>query len=286
MVIALPVCATAQNAGALPRYARAEIPTPVLNTADFSLAFGGADGKTLALDDQGLIRAVEFIALPGTVFRIENAFKVKGTLIYQVNTDEYPPQKTGLYIDSRFVSVSVAPIPSRKKQLPSKKQILDKMVSNQGLPYVWGGNFSHGIAEMLQFYAPSQQLPRTTQDKWALYGLDCSGLLYEATDGITPRNTSDLISFGKPVTIAGLSPAQIAAKLLPLDLIVWKGHVIIVLDQNHTIESCVGCSAKGGVTIRDLKTVVTQVMSTRKAANNYPAQTKPNEKPFVIRRWI
>lgn len=283
-MIALSVSPSAKAAEP-PRYARAESPTPVLNTADFRSAFGGADGKTLARDDQGLIRAVEFIALPGTVFYIENAFNINGALIYQVNTADYPPQKKGLFIDSRFVSVSAAPLPPRAKQMPSKKQILDRMMSNQGLPYVWGGNISRGIPEMFKFYPPSQRIAPEAENMWALRGLDCSGLLYEASNGATPRNTSDLITFGKPVTIAGLSAKQIAKKLLPLDLIVWKGHVIIVLDQTHTIESCMGCSANGGVTIRDLQSVIKQVMSTRAPANRYPSKTTPNEKPFVVRRW-
>ncbi len=266
-----------------PHYVRAEMPTPVLNTADFRSVFGGADGKTLQRDNQGLIRAVEFIALPGTVFEIENAFNVHGALIYQVHTAEYPPQKTGLYIDSRFVSVSETPLPPRAKQMPPKNQILGRMANSQGLPYVWGGNISRGIPEMLQFYPPAQRIAPEVENMWALHGLDCSGLLYEAADGMTPRNTSDLISFGKPVAIAELTAKQIAKKLLPLDLITWKGHVIIVLDQTHTIESCMGCSANGGVTIRDLNAVIKQVMSTRAPVNRYPKNSA--QKSFVVRRW-
>ena len=267
-----------------PRYARAEIPTPVLNTSDFRSVFGGTDGKTLKRDSQGLIRAVEFVALPGTVFQIENGFNVNGTLIYQVNTTEYPPQKTGLYIDSRFVSVSANPIPARSKTMPSKQQILEKMARKQGLRYVWGGNISQGIPELFHFYSPSGPISLETQSMWALHGLDCSGLLYEAANGATPRNTSDLISFGKAVTIQELKPAQIAKKLQPLDLITWKGHVIIVLDQTHTIESCVACSSTGGVTIRNLRAVLEEIMRTRKPFNEYPAQS--SAKPFVVRRWI
>lgn len=286
VTLTLTACATAQTPNDPPRYARAEKPTPVLNTPDFRSAFGGADGKTLARDSQGLIRAVEFIALPGTVFYIENAFNVNGALMYQINTADYPPQKTGLFIDSRFVSLSKEPLQPRSKKMPPEKTILERMASKQGLRYVWGGNTSQGIPEMFQFYPPSQKLSRPEEDMWALYGLDCSGLLYEAADGATPRNTSDLIAFGKPVLIEGLSPTQIAAKLQPLDLIVWKGHVIIVLDQHNTIESCIGCSANGGVTVRDLHAVIKQVMSQRRAVNNYPTQTAPNDKPFVVRRFI
>lgn len=284
MLTTLTALSPAQNAAS--KYARAEIPTPVLNTADFQSIFGGLDGKTLALDSQGLIRAVEFVALPGTVFEIQNTFHVKGKTLYQVSTHEYPPQKTGLYIDSRFVSVSTTPFSSRKITLPSKKQIIDTMLSHEGARYIWGGNVSRGIPQMFQFYPPSQQLSVNEEQMWSLYGLDCSGLLYEATNGFTPRNTSDLISFGKPVYINALSSTQIAEKLLPLDLIVWKGHVIIVLDQNHTIESCLNCSTRGGVTVRNLKTVLQEVMKTRTPVNSYPSQTKANEKFFVIRRWI
>ncbi len=265
-----------------PRFARAEIPTPVLNTADFHSVFGGANGRTLKRDFSGLIRAVEFIALPGTVFKIEDTYRIQGTLIYRVRTAEYPPQKTGLYVDSRFVSVSHSPLPPRAKTLPLKSQILEKLASNQGALYVWGGNTARGTPELLQFYPPSGNIPPEVKNMWALRGLDCSGLLYEAADGMTPRNTSDLITFGKPVLIEGLSAAKIANKLQPLDLITWKGHVIIVLDQKHTIESCMGCSPRGGVTVRKLRSVLEEVMRTRTPANGYSSE---DQKPFVIRRW-
>lgn len=286
MTITLTSCATAQTPNEAPRYARAEKPTPVLNTPDFRSAFGGADGKTLARDAQGLIRAVEFIALPGTVFYIENAFNINGTLIYQVNTADYPPQKTGLYIDSRFVSLSQRPLPPRTASVPSKNKILNRMAANHGARYVWGGNIAQGVPELLKFYAPSGPITNEAASMWSLQGVDCSGLLYEAANGLTPRNTSDLINYGQPVLIEGLPPAQIIKKLLPLDMIVWKGHVIFVLDKNNTIESCMGCSPAGGVTIRNLRAVLEEVMRTRRPANQYPSQTAPNDKPFVIRRWI
>lgn len=200
-------CATTQTANEPMRYARAEKPTPVLNTPDFCSVFGGADGKTLVRDEQGLIREVEFIAFPGTVFYIENAINVNGALIYQVSTADYPPQKTGIFIDSRFVSLSANSLNQGSQKLPSRKTILDRMVANRGLRYVWGGNSSRGIPEMFQFYPPSQRLEPEAERMWALHGLDCSGLLYETADGDTPRNTSDLIRFGKPVAIAGLTAA-------------------------------------------------------------------------------
>jgi len=282
-LILTPFVSAAENR---PLYARAEIPTPVLSTADFRSVFGGLTGQTLNRDASSLVRAVEFIALPGTVFKIENTYSVNGTQIYRVQTSDYPPQKSGLYIDSRFVSVSQDPLAPRKKTLPPKKKIIERMLSNQGSRYVWGGNVAQGAPELLQFYPPSAGISAETQSMWSLRGLDCSGLLYEAANGATPRNTSDLIHYGKPVAIAGLTAKKIASKLRPLDLIAWKGHVIIVLDQTRTIESCMGCSPQGGVTIRNLYAVLQEVMRARTPVNSYPQKTSAAEKPFVIRRWI
>jgi len=67
---------------------------------------------------------------------------------------------------------------------------------------------------------------------------------------------------------------------------VWKGHFIYVLDQNNTIESCLGCSRTGGVAILNLRAVLQEVLRSRRPANNYPVQIAQNDKPFVIRRWI
>lgn len=266
-------------------HARAEKPAPVLNTPDLRAVFGGKDGKTLARDAGGLIRAVEFIALPGAVFKIEGSFRTAEALVYRVRTAEYASPPEGLFVDSRFVSVSPLSFPPRKRSMPPREEILKRMENHLGAHYVWGGNVAEGVPELLRFYPPAGTVTAQTRDMWMLRGLDCSGLLYEATNGYTPRNTSELISFGQPVAIAGLTPARIAAKLQPLDLIVWKGHVIIVFDQNRTIESCMGCSAKGGVTMRKLDAVLKEILKTRSPVNAYPARTSGNEKPFVIRRW-
>jgi hypothetical protein len=263
-------------------YARAEKPVPVLNTADFRAVFGGTDGKTLPKDASGLIRAVEFIALPGTAFTIVGSQRRGDALIYWVRTREYPSQEGGLFIDSRFVKTSAVPFPERMKKMPSARTILERMLANEGVPYVWGGNLARGIPELLQYYPPSGNVSLKERALWTLKGLDCSGLLYEAAEGATPRNTSDLVTYGRPVAIEGLSAREIAARLKPLDLIVWKGHVIIVLDKQRTIESCLGCSERGGVTVRDLSKVLNEVMHTRKPVNRFPAKSG---KAFVIRRW-
>ena len=53
--------------------------------------------------------------------------------------------------------------------------------------YTWHGNTKKGIPQMLEWYPPSEDISGVLKDKWMLKGMDCSGLLYEATDGYTPE---------------------------------------------------------------------------------------------------
>ena len=97
-----------------PRYAVSVLPTPVFNTADFRTIFGGRDGTTLQLNPCGQIRELEFIAYPGSVFRIESVIKGKSSEIYRVSTGEYPyPTEKGYFIDGRFLKTTDKEPPTR-----------------------------------------------------------------------------------------------------------------------------------------------------------------------------
>ena len=270
-------------------YAVAELPTPVLNTPDFSFVFGNKDGKTLHLDDSGLIREVEFIALPKTVFKIEATITKGNTNIYKIITDDYPyPTQKGYFIDSRFVKTVDYSPPNRLQRLPGGKAIISKLLSSEGSRYLWGGNYNEGIPQMLSLYPPASPINAAVKDQWMLKGVDCSGLLYEATNGFTPRNTSSLLTFGKPIKIVGLSTDQIIQEVEPLDLIVWRGHVIIVLDKERAIESRLDYDKEqegnqGGVRIRKLKKVLSETIKDRIPVNNY--EDEEGKKKFVVRRW-
>jgi hypothetical protein len=121
---------------------------------------------------------------------------------------------------------------------------------------------------------------------WQLAGVDCSGLLYEATNGFTPRNTFSLVEYGRSVPIAGLDPVKIVERLEPLDLIVWSGHVMIVLDRERLIESRLDSGGKGGgVRVRPLREALAELMKGRVPLDDYKAVTANWEKGFVIRRW-
>jgi cell wall-associated NlpC family hydrolase len=287
-LLLLATLASAQSPGERERYAVALSPIPVLNTPDFAAVFGGKDGMSLQTDSCGLVRAVEFVALPATVFHIEAALESNGQRIFRVTTADYPyPTATGYFIDSRFVATTATEPPSRHHRLPPHEAIIARLLSAEGQRYVWGGNVRGGVPELLRFYPPAAgaKLDPATRERWELKGLDCSGLLYEATDGFTPRNTSALVTFGGGVPIAGLTAAEIARLAEPLDLITWSGHVLIILDRQRVIESRLDCKGKGsGVRIRPLAEALDEIMKTRMPLNDYTAGEN-GKKGFVIRRW-
>ena len=197
-----------------------EKPTPILNTPNFQEVFG----KTLPLDEQNILREMEMVALPGMEWEV---IQTQGEFILEVSSDHYP-SKCPIYLDRRFGVIQDTKSCSTKKQIPSADIILERMKNALGLPYVWGGNFYKGIPEWKTFYPPPSNLSPIEEAYWSFRGVDCSGLLYEATEGTVPRNTGELIEMGKEVTIGSLRP---------LDLIFTPGHVCIVLNEDEIIES-------------------------------------------------
>ncbi len=262
----------------IPAYAVANDFTPVLNSSDFESVFGGKNGNKVALDNRGLIKEMEYIAFPNTVFTINNSIDKGDHFIYEVTTEDYPYNSSPLYIDSRFVTVVNTKPAEREKKLPSKEDILRNMASLEGYPYMWGGNYGDGVDKLLELYSTKANISESVMSTWKLKGVDCSGLLYQSTNGSTPRNTSSLIKYGSPVDIEGKSASEIVSMLQPLDLITWSGHVIIVYDENTTIESAGG----KGVIKSDLKHRIRSVLSERRAVNDW-ASTEGQR--FVVRRW-
>ena len=259
--------------------------TPVLNTPDFKAVFGAAGGRNLKTDRCGQVRELEYIALPGTVFTLLKKQNYETADIYQVVTDDYTaPPNVRLYVDGRFLKLERTAPPPRRLSLPPREKILSALRKSVGNHYVWGGNVVEGVPELVDFFYKG-----SNDDGYRgqmLAGLDCSGLLYQATGGWTPRNTSQLITFGQGVAIAGKQSAEIETLLKPLDLIVWNGHVIIILDQKTVIESRLECDkpGNGGVVITQSAQRISEIMNTRRPANSWP-NGKKQQNVFVIRRW-
>jgi hypothetical protein len=267
-----------QTTEAQNKYATCLTATPVLHTGDFESVFGGTDGKTVRTDKEGLIRDLEYIAFKGTVFEILEEIDKGDHKIYKVRTDNYD-YNTSLYIDSRFVNISNEKPKMNAVKLPSKDEIYDFLDKAVGSKYCWGGNYIKGIDKMLTYYKPSGNISQDMKDLWTLKGCDCSGLMYEATNGYSERNTSKLINYGQPVNIEGLNAEQIIDKLELLDMIVWNGHVIYVYDKHTAIQSSL---SKGGVVKTELLETIENIMKKRKPVNDYDSSSGER---FVVRRW-
>ncbi len=258
-------------------YAYAEDYVPVLNTYDFFLVFGGEDGSTVKLKD-GLIAEMEFIAFPGTAFKVHEVieFEDRHLKYYRVTTEDYD-YPGNLYVDSRMVKDMYEQPAKRRKFVPKKEDMLAELNRLEGYPYMWGGNCADGLEFMLKYYKPKKKLTKEMRDLWMLKGVDCSGLLYQASNGCTPRNTSSMTTYGKAVEIEGKTADEIINVLQPLDLIVLKGHVIIVYDENTVIESSPGT----GVHKTGIKARLERLMETLTPANEF----SKTGKVFVVRRW-
>jgi hypothetical protein len=273
LIVALLPLLLAAASQQTPRYAVAISPTPVLNTPAFAKVFSGAQ----KLDPCKGVRPIEFIALPGTLFSIEGEQVKDGVTVYRVTSNDYPYRTTsGYFVDARFLKPVEGTPEERPRALPELALVQQRLLAALGKPYVWGGNVKDGVALLRQLYPKGDPLA----------GVDCSGLLYEATDGFTPRNTSALTTFGEAVPVAGLSSVRIAQRLQPLDLIVWKGHVMIVLDRDSFIESVMGCEGGGsGVRLTPLRDGLRRIMKSRQPMDEFP-QAAAGAKGFVVRRWF
>jgi hypothetical protein len=232
------------------------------------------------------VSELEFIALPGTAFRLLAEIRNGATTIYRVETGDYPtPVGLELYVDSRFIELRESePLP-RPRRLPAVGSIIAALREAVGTPYVWGGNVRQGVPELVGLFY--RDIRAESRDHLILAGLDCSGLLYHATGGYTPRNTSQLLSFGRGVAIAGKTAEELARLLQPLDLIVWNGHVIIVLDGKTAIESRLKCGepGNGGVMTTPLLQRLAGIMQTRQPVDALQVDGVKRS-VFVVRRWI
>ena len=132
-------------------------------------------------------------------------------------------------------------------------------------------NYPNRIPELLTLCEAFDQTSIDDLDDITCKGVDCSGLLYYVANGWTPRNTSQLISYGEGVSIDNLSALQLSARAKPLDLIVWKGHVMITLSDQKLIESRLG----HGVMIHPFVHRVEEMQQ----------QLQTEKNPYYLRRW-
>ncbi len=269
--------------------------TPMFYLEDFPRYFGWGTGRTLILDDWAQIDPTETILFPKSTIVVKKILPKNGYTLLEVTSKEYPYDSDPHYIDARFVQVYEVStqLQERKITLPDQSQIIKRLKSQVGKPYIWWGNALGWVPYLADIYSHSWILDVTTESKWILDGWDCSGILYWATNGYTPRNTSKLISFGTGVAIAGKSVSEIISLLKPLDIIVWKWHNMIVIDKKHILESTVNFtgswnySEPNGVRIRPIEEALKEIseVKNRVGVNTYDDAVPEGKKKFVIRRW-
>ncbi|MCH9614541.1 MAG: hypothetical protein SP1CHLAM54_14980 [Chlamydiia bacterium] len=181
----------------------------------------------LDLDAVGLDRSLEMVLFPQTLVEVKGEY---GDFL-QVEVEEYRFSKP-LYVPKAFIG----PGPGKKRMMPTKTCILERLLNTKSLPYVWGGNVSKGVPQMSTIFPP----PKNTEKwRWNLEGIDCSGLLFEAANGMIPRNTNDLNNYGQ----------EVYSNVKRLDICLLPGHMFIVIGENRVIESK---HEWGGVTFSDL----------------------------------
>lgn len=232
---------------------RASLPTPIFNTPEIASLFR----LPLPLDHRGFLLQLETIALPGTALHLEKRISEQ---IYQITTPAYSgPNYSSqeLFVDIRFLGKEIPLSPS----LPSIAALQKRLLSFIGCHYLWGGNWKEGLPQMLSLFPPPGTLNPEEERLWCLRGVDCSGLLYEAANGLLPRNTSDQVKMGRVVAPSG--------PLLPLDLLFYRhhgvGHVVALLDEATCIESR---ATKGGVVLTPLKERLDELQATHRASSS------------------
>jgi hypothetical protein len=89
-----------------------------------------------------------------------------------------------------------------------------------------------------------------------------------------------------PVDVKGLSPDEIAKKLKPLDIIVYKRHVLIVINSREVIESAIsrGAHVKNLLNaVRAVSEIMQLGESSLRPADDYKGDGEGDK--FVVRRW-
>jgi hypothetical protein len=66
--------------------------------------------------------------------------------------------------------------------LPSLEQVKKNLLAASGTVYVWGGSWWQGIPEIEKFFPSATGLTTLETKRKLFQGVDCSGLLYQATN--------------------------------------------------------------------------------------------------------
>lgn len=242
---------------------------PVFNAPDLDIYYGqeiiGNERKygRLKLDEWGQIDEVAGHVFPGEILTVKEKVynRVLGRDVYKVIGDNefYQSEKTSYYVDGIFFNADEG-VNSDRFPLLSKEEVLANLevFSSSNAPYVWGGMNLDGCPMVLDEYVFDFDTDLEMR-KAIGAGFDCSGMIYSAHKNPNgPRNTSQMVMAGRSIDIEGKSFDEILSIIQPLDIIVWRGHVLIFLRDDGT---CVdsrwdGPDVWGGVRVSSFDEVV------------------------------
>ncbi len=274
-------------------YAKTIFPTPLfwlpVDQVDINKILGGKGTTGLKLNGNNLIMELAVVLPPETPLTLMKKIEKDGFTYYQVRTREFDAgrgAKVGYFVDARFIQKTDQKLAERTQTLPSFQEIKNNLLAASGTVYIWGGSWYQGIPEIDKLFPSDVQLSSLDQKRKLMQGVDCSGLLYQATNGYTPRNSRSLLTFWTGVAIEGKTAARLAKELKPLDLIVWDGHVVIVLDEKTTIESRGRGKNPGGVEFVPIEKRLKEIFESRSPVDEYSSSSLAKNKKFVVRRWL
>ncbi len=227
-----------------------------INVSSFEALF---TSKKSILNEKGHPKAYEMTLVPRMQGEILDELKNEDCYLVQ-----FPFYTTPIYVFKKHVQVAKSQMDLNR---PTKEILISNLKSCVGRAYLWGGNHVGKTQFFIDHFKKNQM---TIREKRALEldGIDCSGLLFYASNFSTPRNTKELQLFGSSINDLGV--------LHPLDLILTKGHVAIILDENYVIQS----RQNRGVYISALKAELKQLLNKK----NFKSYVH-DENDFSIRRF-
>jgi hypothetical protein len=210
---------------------------------------------------------------------------------YEVRTrdfDVWYGENDAYFLDSRFVKLEEHKPDEVIHIVPDMSSIFKTLLAAVDSQYIWWGSYYQWIPEINELYPTPDDVKLSTweQQYKILQWTDCSWLLWQATNWYTPRTTRSLLTFWDPVAISWFNVDQIVWIVKPLDLIVWAGHVVIILSDEYAIESIWKKDFEWWVEVVKLDERLKDIFTRRQPVNEWSKSSLPETKKFVIRRWF
>ena len=229
-----------------------------------------------------LLRGVEQVILPSSVVQLlsssdtpEGFSQVK--IVFPIES------KVCMYVSNQCLNALTFDYKSSNQPLQAKSIESTFLMNQLGKLYIWGGNCVEPIEQGLKVQLSEDAF---YNQYMTFQGFDCSGLVYALFQGRIPRNTSEMIEDNQYLEIVSLGLDSLRDNLLPYDLILYKGHVLIVGPKGQYIYESIHQQKAGGVK-RFVKESLQEVLSKRGKTVYATSSEKVNtdKRCFFVKRY-